>query len=117
MSDNKKVTNECLPVPVSKSIIDLMLARNEILAAHKLEQEKLHDELWAAIHAEFPSLDTNANYSIDSEYIEAGVAMLKNRKPCNHSDDMPDGLKKILARVLTEKAIEELADKGDKREH
>lgn len=89
-----------LPVQVSQTIVDLVKESNAATEKFRAEKKARHTQLWEQVHSEFPDLDIDGKYSLDTDHIEGDIVILEVD---DDSDDsgMPKSLKRILAQVLT----------------
>ena len=88
------ITAEQLPVTVNNRIIEIMLRKKDMERQHKFEEDKIHRELWAAIHEEYPGLDEKLNYSIDTSYLKGRIAILTRK---DKSKDMGGMIARLLS--------------------
>ena len=89
------ITAEQLPVTVNNRIIEIMLRKKDMERQHHAEEDKIHKELWAAIHEEYPRLDEKLTYSIDTSHLKGRIAILTRK-------DKDKSMNGMLAKLLSD---------------
>ena len=87
-----------LPVQVPEHIAKLMLESQERRRAFKIADKAAQVTLWAAVHAEYPELDKDDNFTLDGEYSEQGVVMLKEADSCGN-DALKSALRDLASKL------------------
>ena len=105
MSQDKKpaeqgeiVNTLTLPLQANDAIVNALKAHIELKERLTKETHESHDKLWALVHSEYPDLNVDGNFSLESDHIELGIVILKESEKCNHGD-LPAGLKRLLASI------------------
>ncbi len=99
MSVEKIVNLNSLPMQLSPEIVAKLKEFRANADARDEQKKAEHAELWALVHSTYPELDADASYSIDSEYLEGDIAILKNRKQCDHGKSGLGGLSSLLRAI------------------
>lgn len=86
-----------LPFQVNQRIVDLCKADSERHDRHQAEKDAAHKELWDAVHAEYPELDREGNFTMKCEYVDQGIVMLDTAKSCT---DPKHALGRLLGRMI-----------------
>ena len=92
--------NKFVPIEISQDLLHKLIDKESALKALNEQAESLHDNFWEEV-CESYGLDRDESWTLDKQYIESGVVMLKKRE-CVGCDvnEMPDSLKQVLKRVL-----------------
>lgn len=80
-----------LPVKLPDHIVRIVQGYEQEIAFMEERREQLHNEMWGAIHAEYPELPKKGCHSLDTTYAEQGVVMLRG-KSCPGCDGSLDEL-------------------------
>ncbi len=72
-----------MPFQVSQKIVEMVKLDNELHRQVAEQKKASHKALWDAVHAEYPELDEDANYSLRCEFAEQGIVML-DTGDCDH---------------------------------
>lgn len=83
-----KTTADQLPIIVNNRIIEIMLRKKDMQREHEREQEKIHNELWGAVHEEYPRLEKDANYSLDTSHIAGRIVILERKDKSKKMDGL-----------------------------
>lgn len=89
-----------LPIKVSQNIVDILKEKHALKVKFNEDKKALHEKLWEQVHSEYPDLDQEVNYSLNSEFIDGDIVILQEEKEDDDSG-LPESLKRILAKVLT----------------
>ena len=96
---------KALPFQVNQKIVDLCLVKNELYERHKEESQKSHDELWAAVHEEYPELDADGSFTLKTEFSEQGVVMITEHV---HDSDCIVGKLPVKLAGLLKRAMKDI---------
>lgn len=92
--ESNTVTNLDLPVAVSPALVEIAREKQALSKKQKEEELALHEKFWDAVHAEYPLLSREANYSCSARYIDAGIVVLEEKQ------ESKSEFKKILQQLI-----------------
>lgn len=97
-------TEKFTPIQLSPALVEKLVQKRALSDELEKQAKEAHEDFWGAVYEAHPELDKETSHTLDAEYLEQGIVMLK-KKPCRSDcsesiSGTPAEIKKLLLEAI-----------------